>query len=239
MSTQQPGGSPHNAGAGGTDGGPGIGQIIGNPLFIGTSNRERDHRSPIWNWVPCGLVFLAVVVALIREPDGPRGQFVLVYALLGVPFLVAFLRATVGVDWSRPMRAMVSWAAVLVAVLGCLTMEDLRDRGKVDVTGRAVLKPDKNLGNGDTFILRVLDSPRRSRLRLVLDTEDTDRRDQNCSSDTRFVLPLPGGSNGVESKPGTPYDLTTGDNPVKVRITLHTTEGCLMTVSVARAVLYD
>ncbi|WP_405686904.1 hypothetical protein [Streptomyces sp. NBC_00057] len=240
MSRQQPG-SQHNIGTGGTGGGPGIGQIIGNPLFIGTSSRERDHRSLVWNWVPSALVFLSLVIALAREPEGPRAQFLPVYAVLLVSFLIAFLRATVGVDWSRAARAAVSWVSVVIAVLGCLAMEDLREHGEVDVMGRITLTPSKNLTDGEQFVVVIKDGPPRGRLRLALDADEARGAGdvQRCRPDTRFVLPGPDGGTDDASGLNTRHELPVRDTPARFSITLRTGEDCRMDVSAAEAVLHD
>lgn len=225
-----------------------VGQVAGDiimSLFAGDATRFVGDvkKWSIWNWPPFFLVLAMGAVALIRLPEGPTSQFAAMCLLLGLGVVATGWRV-VGMTWSAPWRAFVSVVSVGLAVSGLVVVEHLREHGVVDVTGRSDISPAGPVSDAAALTVAVEGAPGRDHLRLVLSVDDAVPEGQTCTPETSLsVAPADraGGSTVTGVRSGEAVDLPLGGSrdEVRVRVVVHTDQGCRMTVAVADAELYD
>ncbi|QTE03081.1 hypothetical protein [Streptomyces cyanogenus] len=198
-----------------------------------------------WNWPPFLLVVLLGSYALISAPNGPPHQFVYVYLAIAGSLVLALARlAHPKSDMlARHWRALISAAAVMLAVAGTVGMDYLSDHGEIDVSGRTSLTPRGEVTRGSELSLVVAGPTDRAHLRLQLTISDAKEDEGFCKPESRYAAQIRDrGSTRVEEvRSGRTVDFPLGglQGQIEVQITLWTEEGCQMNVSVAEAVLHD
>jgi hypothetical protein len=137
-----------------------VGQVLGNfvvSLVVGDalqSTFEGARKWRLWNWPPFAVVLGLCAAALIRAPEGPAGQFLWVYLMLGAALLITFVRVA-GIQGPATVQGLASALSVALAVGGMVWVEQLRGHGEVDVTGLATVSPSRPLGGGETLTVNV------------------------------------------------------------------------------------
>ncbi|MFC8196733.1 hypothetical protein ACFUTV_15190 [Streptomyces sp. NPDC057298] len=223
-----------------------VGQVLGNfvvSLVVGdalrsTLDNARSWR--VWNWPPFAVVLGLGGAALLRAPEGPGGQLLWPYLMIGAAALIALVRVA-GIRGHAAVQAVASALSVALAVGATVWVEQLRGHGEVDVTGLTTVAPSRPLGDGETLVVGVDGGPVRTHLRLVLRVDDADPDMQSCTPETRLGLRLGGGPSTVtEVRSGRPVELPLGGarDGIRVTVTVHTDAGCRMNVFVDDAVLH-
>jgi hypothetical protein len=222
-----------------------VGQVLGNlvvSLVVGDALKDaaegvRSWR--VWNWLPFLMVLGLGGTALLRM-QGSSGQVLWVCLMLGVAAVAALVRVA---GFRRPaaVAALVSALSVALAAGALVRAEYLRGHGEVDVMGRTTVSPERPLTDGETLDVVVRGGPGRTHLRLVLSVTDAFPDTQFCTPDTVLGVGLDGGHTPVpDIGSGEAVDLPLGGvrSDARVRVTVRTSHGCQMRVTVHDAVLH-
>lgn len=251
-----------------SDGGTAVsGSVVGSNLsstrIAHQSNRWYTlflwERAAGWSLLPV-VVGLIAVAALVRQPQGRMGQFVLVYMLLAAAILASVLLAvlagepvgrgraapsparTVGGISSRAgLRLLTVMLCLAAAGSGLLRMEYLRDHGEVDVSGFRLEKAT-GVGNGEWATLVLDEGAERDRMKATVSIKDPNPNGGSCARGTDLDVALEGGTptrtNESLSDGGT-ADLRLEDKrEIRVRLTVHTIPGCRVDLGVTGVLLY-
>ncbi|MDX2604690.1 hypothetical protein PV379_30485 [Streptomyces caniscabiei] len=222
-----------------------VGQVLGNlvvSLVVGDALKDAAEGARswrVWNWLPFLVVLGLGGTALLRT-KGSSGQLLWVCLMLGVAVTAALVRVA---GFRRPaaVAALVSALSVALAAGAVVRAEYLREHGEVDVKGRTKVSPDRPLTDGETLLVRVRSEVPRTHLRLVLTVTDAFPDTAYCAPDTSLDIALEGGRTAVaEVRSGAVVDLPLGGArpDARVGVTVSTSHGCQMHVTVRDAVLH-
>ncbi|MBE4740859.1 hypothetical protein [Streptomyces caniscabiei] len=222
-----------------------VGQVLGNlvvSLVVGDALKDAAEGARswrVWNWLPFLVVLGLGGTALLRT-KGSSEQLLWVCLMLGVAVTAALVRVA-GFRHPAAVAALVSALSVALAAGAVVRAEYLREHGEVDVKGRTTVSPSRSLTDGETLDVMVRGTQARTHLRLVLSVADAHEDTDFCTPDTTLDVG-PGGGRppviGVRS--GEVVDLALGGSrpDAQVRVTVRTSPGCQMHVTVRDAVLH-
>lgn len=200
-----------------------------------------DRARSAWNWVPCVLVLALTVWAFVLVPDGPAPETAVVVVCCLLPLALAFWRATWGIGPSIRARAAVSWLSVLCALFSVYWADRLGDHGSLDVTHLHVLSPPGTASPGDELELVIKSPADRDRISVTLDAANTARGTGVCGLETTFTIRPTAGSGKdrhTAIEPGTTVDLPYDGDHRPILVKINSDQGCLLDISVTKAVLH-
>ncbi|WP_405716403.1 MULTISPECIES: hypothetical protein [unclassified Streptomyces] len=213
-----------------------IGQHIGNIII----NLFAGPRG--WNWPPFLTVVAFWMLAYVYRAEGPQSQLWLMYGTFIAAVALTVVRMLADTE-KKALRAVVTMLALALTAFASARMLDLREKGDLLVTATTTIEPSTPLGDGGKSVVTVRAEAERSHLRLVLTVTDGAPGAQYCEPETTVDVGLAGRSEAEipRARSGESVELALGGRTKTARalVTVRTSPGCLMRVSVTKAVLYD
>ncbi|MEU3073203.1 hypothetical protein [Streptomyces laurentii] len=233
------------------DGGTAIsGTVVGSNFNSRVYTLHFWGRAAGWS-IPTVLVGLIAVVTLVRQPEGRIGQFTPVYVLLGAALLASVLltmlageQAGRGDFFRSGFRLPAALLCLVAAGAGLLWMEYLRDHGEVDVAGRHFrIENATEVGNGEGATL-VVDAAgmERDGMNVTVSIKNRNSKAGSCARATRLGVALEGErAQRVNRELGdgnTAVLQLDGGSEIRVRLTVHTENGCRVNLGVTKVLMY-